>query len=272
MQSMDAATREEFAALRRRAYGPNADIADDPVALARLRELEERHDRGSTPATAARMAEAEVLFGPRASRPESSVPPAAQAPSALDIAVSSAEPQRAEAHACATPTPPRIGRALLIGWAASIVAVAIVVGALVFGLASLRPVSAVTGARQVASLDEPITDLPAGESMSILTQATTVYRYHGLVIALFDDGVLDVTQACILVGSECSSSGDEGIRFTMGCAAGPFSATASREVELDSPGELRADFPVGTALQFVWDGTAVAVFAADPPAPSSAPA
>ena len=162
MQSMDAATREEFAALRRRAYGPNADIVDDPVALARLRELEERHDRGSTPATAARMAEAESLFGPRASRPESSVPPAAQAPSALDIAVSSAEPQRAEAHARATPTPPRIGRALLIGWAASIVAVAIVVGALVFGLASLRPVSAVTGARQVASLDEPITDLPTG--------------------------------------------------------------------------------------------------------------
>ena len=60
--------------------------------------------------------------------------------------------------------------------------------------------------------------------------------------------------------------------FTMGCAAGPFPATASREVELDSPGELRADFPVGTALQFVWDGTAVAVFAADPPAPTSAPA
>jgi hypothetical protein len=40
------------------------------------------------------------------------------------------------------------------------VVVAIVVGALVFALASLRPVSAVTGARQVASLDQPTADVP----------------------------------------------------------------------------------------------------------------
>jgi hypothetical protein len=40
---------EELARLRARAYGPGADIDDDPRALARLRELEERprgHDRG----------------------------------------------------------------------------------------------------------------------------------------------------------------------------------------------------------------------------------
>ena len=32
----------ELAALRARAYGADADIHDDPVALARLRDLEER--------------------------------------------------------------------------------------------------------------------------------------------------------------------------------------------------------------------------------------
>ncbi|WP_239640055.1 hypothetical protein [Microbacterium sp. B24] len=56
---MDAATREEFATLRRRAYGPNADIAYDPAALARLRELEQRQDRGFAAEQSARMAEAE---------------------------------------------------------------------------------------------------------------------------------------------------------------------------------------------------------------------
>lgn len=39
--TMDAAARAELAALRRRAYGPEADIAGDKVALERLSELEE---------------------------------------------------------------------------------------------------------------------------------------------------------------------------------------------------------------------------------------
>lgn len=268
---MDAATREEFATLRRRAYGPDADIDDDPAALARLRELEQRQDRGFAAEQSARMAEAERLAEPPVPRPESAVPET-PAPAGDAAAAGVAEPHGAGQHYRSSPTPPPIGRALLIGWAASIVVVAIVVGALVFTLASLRPVSPVTGARQVASLDQPTADVPTGESLSILRQATAVYRYHGLIIGLFDDGVLDVTQACILVGSDSPSSGDEGIRFTMGCAAGPFPAIASREVDLDSPGELRAAFPVGTALQFVWDGTAVAVFAADPSTPTSAPA
>ncbi|WP_029145946.1 hypothetical protein [Microbacterium luticocti] len=37
---MDATARDELARLRARAYGPDADIADDPEALRRLRELE----------------------------------------------------------------------------------------------------------------------------------------------------------------------------------------------------------------------------------------
>ncbi len=38
---MDAAARAELDALRRRAYGPSPDIADDPAALARLAALED---------------------------------------------------------------------------------------------------------------------------------------------------------------------------------------------------------------------------------------
>ncbi|MFE5408368.1 hypothetical protein [Microbacterium sp. NPDC056569] len=50
--------RDELAALRERAYGRNADILDDPVALARLSELEEQAaaaSAASMAASAARM-------------------------------------------------------------------------------------------------------------------------------------------------------------------------------------------------------------------------
>ena len=49
---MDEGVAAELRALRARAYAPGADIADDPVGLARLRELEERErlrDRLSIP-------------------------------------------------------------------------------------------------------------------------------------------------------------------------------------------------------------------------------
>ena len=39
----------ELRDLRARAYGPDSDIQDDPVALARLAELEARRARGAPP-------------------------------------------------------------------------------------------------------------------------------------------------------------------------------------------------------------------------------
>lgn len=44
---LDARARRELDVLRRRAYGPGADILSDPVALARLRALEERAHAGA---------------------------------------------------------------------------------------------------------------------------------------------------------------------------------------------------------------------------------
>lgn len=48
MHEMDTATLEELRTLRARAYGPQADIDQDPVAMQRLRELENRHAAAST--------------------------------------------------------------------------------------------------------------------------------------------------------------------------------------------------------------------------------
>ncbi|GAA1956828.1 hypothetical protein [Microbacterium deminutum] len=73
---MDAATRAELSALRRRAYGPGADIHEDPPALARLVELEDlalAEDSRAVPAPPAADPEP-----PSIARPE---PPNTAAPS-----------------------------------------------------------------------------------------------------------------------------------------------------------------------------------------------
>jgi hypothetical protein len=167
--------------------------------------------------------------------------------------------RRAEAPA---PTP-RIGRALLIGWAASIVVVAIVVGALVFGLASLRPVSAVTGARQVASLDEPTTDPPTAMPWSANGRPAYASRARHRRPPTSARRSGERHRA---PGSRTPRIADRHQRLR----AGP-STRLSPAVDRDSPEELRLPSP-SARRSSSWDGTAVAVFAADPPAPTSAPA
>lgn len=66
--AMDAAARAELAALRRRAYAPDADIADDPTALARLAELEDQV-RGSVPAERQTTADPAMVAEPDAHEP-----------------------------------------------------------------------------------------------------------------------------------------------------------------------------------------------------------
>ena len=114
---MDAATRAELEALRRRAYGPEADIHDDPVALARLQELEER-----PPGSADRPepAEPEPLPAETASLAAESTP-------AGTAAIS--EPSTAASRAPASGRPSLV-RSAVFGAAA--VVVAVVVGSAVW--------------------------------------------------------------------------------------------------------------------------------------------
>lgn len=263
MLSMDDRSGDELSALRRRAYGPYADIAGDAAALDRLRDLENQA-RASRSATTSTVEDAPSQSAGDPRPPEQQVTAAAGVDSPTALAQ---EPENEPSSRSLTP--PRIGRALLIGWAASIVVVAVVVGALVFGLASMRPVVTDAGARQVAALQTPATGVKTGESMAFFAQAIGLYRYAGLIVAVFDRGVMDPDQTCLVVGPEASVAGDGEIRFASGCTAGTVRATATVTVSHKSPADLRDAFADGTALQFVWDGTAVGVFAADPPAPNA---
>ena len=69
-------------------------------------------------------------------------------------------------------------------------------------------------------------------------------------------------------GESVSYSG----RSANGCGAGPFPASAQFIVGGQSPDELRARYPDGTALSFVLDGDVVGVFMAPPATPTPRPA
>ena len=258
---------DELAALRERAYGPGADIHDDPDALARLYALEAE----AKPVVAdAQPVVADVQSDVADAQPGAAVTASAPA----DAPAEPAEPKTAPPHA-ARPIP----RGWLIAWAASIALVGVITGAIVFSVASIRPVSPVTGAVQVATLDEPTTD----ESIDWLPQwfgsrsRAIAFEYLGLVAVRVPQGFYDDDQPCLMVGdiTNFTRDGDsisyEGRTYT-GCGAGPFPATVQFVVDDQSPAELRAHYPDGTALSFVLDGDVVGVFMAAPSSPTPRPA
>lgn len=266
MQRMTAAP-DELALLRGRAYGPNADIHDDPRALARLRHLEDEERRAASHADAPVEVsdEEEDGTGPNA--------PTAAAPAAADVAADTTAPRR---------PPRRIPRAWLLAWAASVLVVAVSVGALVFSLASIRPVSEVTGATQVATLDQPLdtTGLDWFPEWFGPQSEVVSYEYLGLVVMRLPAGMYASEVECINVAiisrftNNGSSVGYDGPTY-YGCGAGPFPPTAPMVVDERAPDELRARFPDGTALSFVFDGERVGVFMGEPtptPTPTPAPA
>lgn len=256
---------QELAALQARAYGPRADLDADPVGLARLRELEaaaraSARSGETSPSDTATAGEALNAPAPAEGEPRQETPSAP--------AVAAAPTEKSEATAPAEPAVPRnirpIARGWIIAWAASIVAVALIVGGTVFALASIRPVSPQTGAFQVATLDKPITDDELRNSWFPTTNDGLIYRFHGLTLGVTGAAQIygraaEATERCLFVGmvggnDEQYSSG------WSGCAAGSFPAVVAFVVGPDAPRELRESYPPGTALQFVLDGVRVGVF------------
>ena len=154
-----------------------------------------------------------------------------------------------------------------MAWAASIAAVAIIVGGLVFGLARIPPVVTASGAQLVATLDDPLEasdrlrQWVGGETVRAFAfEGLTVVRTPWAPFAQGSDG------ECLLVFSDEQLSADGAISGAIytGCRAGSFPATAELVVGDDSPQPLRDRFGGGTALQFVLDGDVVGVFVGAP--------
>ena len=142
----------ELAALRRRAYGPDADIDGDPVALARLDELETRVRLGIAPP----------------------VPDVEQAPPVVpDTVAASTEPAAVIVNEPDSPAP-RFGRrtVFVAGIVAVAVVVAVVAAALAVGRPTTAPVSGATpepapGAIRIADTSETtLVDIPLDRSLA----------------------------------------------------------------------------------------------------------
>ena len=288
MSGQGESATDELRALRARAYGPDADIQDDPVALRRLSELEQR----ARPAVTAAAAPGQDAAMPRSpgdegeperhgtrsgggtARPfdEQNEPgrvtgaQAAGGQVSRDAAAGEREDARAsppavdgsvtdqpvdDDDAAAPRTPWWRRRATL--WIASVALAAVVASAVT--LAALPLAAGRVTVLQIDGGAETPPSLGAG-SRSVVFE-----EFFGLIpVVMPQEWTDDPTLDCIFIEQ---ADDDAGAR-TGGCAGGGFPPTAGLIVSPSFPDELRERFGDGTALQFVADGSQVHVYAKQP--------
>lgn len=280
----------ELRALRVRAYGPDADIHDDPVAMQRLRELEDgerarpapavapdidamrgrfddeagaprRVDRTAVPGEAGRADLAEMSETPRSptlSAERDDTSPRPEAPAHAGAAGSDAGAAQAggdPAAAVPAETPPWWRRRMPLLWAGSLVAAALLGGAAAVSIQTVW-------SGQVAVLSENTDNVwPEGFFSPRPEGGAMFEEFHGLTVVrvpqeMGPDGMISDC-VYVLLGPSNGMMG-------AGCSAGTFPATAAIVVSGQAPAELRERFEPGTALQFVLDGSEVRVYAAAP--------
>lgn len=267
---------DELRSLRRRAYGPDADIHDDPVALARLQQLEAAQRAAAAPADAEPSPSAETDERVDAA---ASTPPDAEAdaaggaeasePAAADDAPGFRAPQEdgIPSPDAETDEPEQTRpwwRRQRVLWAGSLVL------AVLLGVGLTLSVQSITSGK-VATLGvdedgewptQSFGDKPPG--------AQQFDEFHGLTVFGLSQGFGGgVDQVCLSVQSTPDGSGNIG---AWGCGTVDFPAAASLIVTETAPRELREAFAVGTALQFVLDGSQVHVYAKAPGVTGSTPA
>ncbi|WP_295832724.1 hypothetical protein [uncultured Microbacterium sp.] len=254
---MDDDVREELRLLRARAYGPHADIADDAAAVARLRELEdlERQDRVPPP--------------PRS--PVTSA--AAAAGSRAAVVTPDGESDEEEDEDEDGDDGPRV-RPALVGskrrlwvWAASLAVVAALASAATAASLTLVPVSAAAGAPQVDTL-VPAPDAAVPPVFGQRTGAERAYENYYGIAAFTGRSPTDATEnriPCLylLDADEMGKDDTRAFRGNFvygGCGAGVFPATVQFVVADGMPDAFIQRFPIGTSMQFVFDGENVGVF------------
>lgn len=262
---------DELRALRLRAYGPEADIEEDPGAVRRLAELEEqvRHEREPAIAEDA-WQEGTEEFADEPSWADAEDPEArpggAETPVGLDASPEDPGSERA-APAGAAPgggltdpleAPPTRSapwwRRTRVLWPVSIVATAVAVWGLSVGIAALDE-----GRVGVLAVDEDA-KWPADMFGDAREGARVFEEFHGMSVYVTpQEWSDDDSLFCLYVRQY-----DEVGASTGGCAAGAYPPTAAVLVGPDSPDALRERFADGTALQFVADGDTVSVYAKGP--------
>jgi hypothetical protein len=252
----DERAHDELRMLRRRAYGPAADIAADPAALARLEELEAAVRQAGSAAADPRPALPEP--GSPTERAGAAVASHPAAPSAFEDAT--AAPADLD-----EPVPARRGRTrrwIAALWPVSVVA-AIILGAVSYA-AAVPLVSRQADAAQVGTLrPDPTFGWP--QTLGPVPEDAVVFQeFHGLTVIHAEQDIWGSGEGCMVVLVTTQVDGDSpsyGGPVQYGCAAGGFPATVQLEVSEALPAELQERFAVGSGLQFVFAGDRVGVFA-----------
>lgn len=295
MSADDDPREDELRRLQTRAYGPDADIGDDPAALARLRELEDAAARALT--RDADLRPAPSIVGLRIARDDpdaATSDPADRVSEEPDPAdrVTTAPPAPARLAAAAahdarlpdgdadvatappTPTRPRRPRWAVVAWVAALAAVAIVVAVAASAITAgtVRAAGQPASAQRVATLQmDPHFQTPYSFNDSSV-DLIGFDEFHGLTVISGKRWLTESMQPCLLVASTAELYGDTNIisgTTAYGCAAGSFPASALLRVDTNLPRTIRQMFPDGTGLQFVLVGKKVEVYADH--APTAAP-
>lgn len=251
----------ELAELRRRAYGPDADIQSDPGALQRLRELEAAlHPAAPIATTGAGAADAPTTAAGDAD--EAGGPGEDEAPEA---APSGAAEPVAETAAAGPDGPAKPRRVTALVLAAALLIAFAGIGTGVAVARQRVPASA----HRVASLhlDRRYDTARFAEAFrgGDASQLRAFTLFHGLrsIVMPNDDGQNDAAadSRCLIVFAEDSFVNDPVTGATnitgayfFGCGAGAFPPTASNTVDEPMPQAVRSAFPKQhTALQFAYD-------------------
>lgn len=255
----------ELAALRARAYGADADIHDDPVALARLRDLEERRRIMGEAAVAPSAPAAPAVAPPPSAFVFASLvagtdarPSAGQTPDPdRDGAADPAAGPAAAPAASGTASPSR-GR-LLLACAVTALATAAITGGITLWATS-------AGADRPDAVVRPAVDPTPNETLD--DQVTDIVQFddfHGMQVAA---GTLseDRTQRCVFItipqGQFSSGTG--------ACAIAPFDPQLDLALATYAGSEIADAFGADAVLRLRVVGDELRVFVAHEPAGTGA--
>lgn len=229
--------RDELETLRRRAYGPGADIHEDEAALERLRALEQRD------APPRVHAPSEPLHEPLV-EPEAEPEPTPRAPGRAVLRVAGLVPPRAWLVAAAA-------LLVLVVCASALTLVQRVQAA------PLQP-----DAEQVARLGvDPLYALPEFFRAQAASDRYRVYEaFEGFRAVVMNGGIYGGSpdDVCLMFSSETDMAAATATSFSgrmlIGCSSGAFPAHVQFSSTMEGfEGGLRSAFPEPTALQVVYD-------------------
>jgi hypothetical protein len=242
---VDDGSIAELRRLQARAYAPGADIRGDEQALRRLEQLEE-------------VSRAGAFTAPQDDEPSDPVDPTP--PGELLGFPVLASPD-------AEPEPRKRGRRLIrrwivLLWPASILVVAVIVGAAALSVAPRAPLT--PEAHHVGTI-RANPDFVWPGFLDEQGDPVGFHDFHGLT-AVAMDGALwgDEAQNCfILMETEKIQAESDNFngQIYSACGAGPFRATIQIVVTAESlPATVLDRFPEGSALQFVLDDSRIDVY------------